>query len=381
MAADALLAVGILTAFAFAVISSDMDYFKDRPALVGAMAVAGVLPVVARRRWPWVAVVGVSVVMLAGSALRLEPLTEALSLLVIVYTVAAWLPLRQAVAGTALVVTAEIVVLAFDRGAGFGVWFSNALTLLVCFLIGRTIYTRRAYTDALEERAFVAEESRDASAREAVLEERRRIARELHDVVAHHISVMGVLATGARRTLARDPVAADEALATIEATGRATLREMRRLLDVLRRDDETDASLQPQPGVAGLEALVAQVRDAGLTVRLTVLGEPRPLDPGVDLTIFRIVQEGLTNALKHAGPASAEVKVDFRHDRLLLEVDDNGRGARPEQRANGHTGHGLVGMRERVSLYGGTLRTGPRSGGGYSVAANIPLDPAPEVTR
>jgi signal transduction histidine kinase len=248
----------------------------------------------------------------------------------------------------------------------------------VCFFIGRTVCTRRAYTTALEQRATAAEENREASAREAVLEERRRIARELHDVVAHHISVMGVLATGARRTLSRDPEAADEALATIEATGRTTLREMRRLLDVLRRDDETDAALQPQPGVAGLEALVAQVREAGLAVRLTVVGDPRPLDPGVDLTIFRIVQEGLTNALKHAGPASAEVRVEFRGDRLALEVIDDGRGTSGR---NGHTGHGLVGMRERVSLYGGTLRTGPRTGGGYAVTANIPLDPASEVTR
>jgi signal transduction histidine kinase len=288
--------------------------------------------------------------------------------------------MRTAVRATVIVASATIAVLLMQDDSTPGIWFSNALTVLVCFFIGRTVYTRRAYIDALEERASTAEQNREAAAREAVLEERRRIARELHDVVAHHISVMGVLATGARRTLGRDPAAADEALSTIEATGRATLREMRRLLDVLRRDDETDASLQPQPGVAGLEALIAQVRDAGLTVHLTVLGQPRPLDPGIDLTIFRIVQEGLTNALKHAGPASAEVRVEFRHDRLLLDVEDDGRGQRTEN-ANGHTGHGLVGMRERVSLYGGTLRTGPRRGGGYSVAASIPLDFVPEVTR
>jgi signal transduction histidine kinase len=342
-----------------------------------AVAVAGVLPVAVRRRWPWAAAVGLSAVLLAGSALGLKTLTEGVSLLIIVYTVAALLPLRQAVGATGLAGAATAVVIAFGPASSVGVWFSNALTVLVCFFIGRTVFTRRAYVEALEERARAAEETRETAALQAVLEERRRIARELHDVVAHHISVMGVLATGARRTLGRDPAAADEALSTIEATGRATLREMRRLLDVLRRDDESDASLQPQPGVAGLEMLVAQVREAGLNVQLRVVGEPRVLDPGVDLTIFRIVQEGLTNALKHAGPASAEVRVEFRADRLLLDVEDNGRG---EHGTNGHTGHGLVGMRERISLYGGTLRTGPRRGGGYSVAASIPLDPAPDVT-
>jgi signal transduction histidine kinase len=255
-------------------------------------------------------------------------------------------------------------------------WVSSGLVLLDCFSVGRTVFTRHAYTRALEERARTAESSREASAREAVLEERRRIARELHDVVAHHVSVMGVLATGARRALHRDPESADEALATIEATGRATLREMRRLLDVLRNDGESDAVLQP--GLAGLEALVEQVREAGLDVELVVRGTPRPLGPGIDLTVYRIVQEGLTNALKHAGPASATVSLDFRPTAIALRVDDNGAGSGAR---TDYPGHGLVGMRERVSLYGGTLRSGPRGAEGYSVAADIPLDPAPEVIR
>jgi signal transduction histidine kinase len=378
-AADTLLAVGILVLFVSAISPGGFEYLDGQSLpLVAVVAVAGVVPVAIRRRRPWASVVGLSAVMLAGAALDLKTLTEGVALLVVVYTAAALLPLRQAVAAGVTVGLATALVIAFGPDTSLGLWFSNALTLLVCFFIGRTVFTRRAYVDALEERARTAEENREAAAREAVLEERRRIARELHDVVAHHISVMGVLATGARRTLGRDPAAADEALSTIEATGRATLREMRRLLDVLRRDDETDASLQPQPGVAGLESLVAQVRDAGLNVQLRVVGQPRPLDSGVDLTIFRIVQEGLTNALKHAGPASAEVRVEFRPDRLLLDVEDNGRG---EPGANGHTGHGLVGMRERISLYGGTLRTGPRRGGGYSVAASIPLDPSPDANR
>jgi signal transduction histidine kinase len=376
-AADALLAVGILLLFASALPSDEVSR-GENVLVVLAVAAAGVVPVAIRRRSPWLATLGVCAVAVLGTVLGLPTTTEGLALLVVVYTAAARLPLREAVAATAAAGLTVMVVLAFyESGVDLALWAANALSILVCFFIGRTVATRRAYTDALEERARTAEASRETSAREAVLEERRRIARELHDVVAHHISVMGVLATGARRALHRDPSAADEALATIEATGRTTLREMRRLLDVLRRDDETDAALQPQPGVAGLQALVAQVREAGLQVRLTVTGQPRPLDPGIDLTIFRIVQEGLTNALKHAGPVSAEVRVEFRPDRLLLEVDDDGHGGGA---TNGHVGHGLVGMRERVSLYGGTLRTGPRTGGGYSVAANIPLDPAAEVS-
>ncbi len=380
LAADGLLAVGILVLFVSAISPGGFEYLDDQPlGLVVAVSVAGVVPVVVRRRWPWAAAVGLAIVMLVSAVLGLRTLTEGVSLLVVVYTVAAHMALRQAVAATAVVGAATAVVIARTPGVTAGIWFYNALLVLVCFFIGRTVFTRRAYVDALEERAVAAEATREAAAREAVLEERRRIARELHDVVAHHISVMGVLATGARRTLSRDPVAADEALSTIEATGRATLREMRRLLDVLRRDDEPDASLEPQPGVAGLETLVEKVREAGLNVQLRVVGTPRTLDPGIDLTVFRIVQEGLTNALKHAGPASAEVRVEFRPDRLLLDVEDNGRG---EDAGNGRrTGHGLVGMRERISLYGGTLRTGSRRGGGYSVAASIPLDPAPEDTR
>jgi signal transduction histidine kinase len=206
----------------------------------------------------------------------------------------------------------------------------------------------------------------------AVADERRRIARELHDVVAHHISVIGVLSTGARRVLRRDPAAAEEALATIADTSRTTLREMRRLLDVLRSDEEPDAELAPQPGLAAIEALVEQVLQAGLPVRWEVLGEPVALEAGVALTVYRIVQEALTNALKHAGTATARVSLSFEPAGLLVEVTDDGRGPLPHFDAG--VGHGLVGMRERVALYGGTLRTGHRPGGGFMVRAHIPAD-------
>ncbi len=194
---------------------------------------------------------------------------------------------------------------------------------------------------------------------------------ELHDVVAHHVSVMGVLATGARRVLPSDPAATDGALGSIEETSRSTLRELRRLLDVLRTDAESVAELAPQPSLAGIETLIEQVREAGLPVSLRVDGVPAPLDPGVALTVFRIVQEALTNTIKHAGTATAAVRLSFGVYWLVVEISDTGRGPRPE---GNRLGHGLVGMRERVALYGGSLRTGPRPGGGFRVYAKIPME-------
>jgi signal transduction histidine kinase len=261
------------------------------------------------------------------------------------------------------------------------VW--NTMVMLVCFFLGRAVYNRRAYVSALEDRAANAEVDRQTIVERAVADERRRIARELHDVVAHHVSVMGVLATGTRRALPRDPRAADEALATIEETGRVALREMRRLLFVLRSDAEPAGELEPQPGLPGIEGLLEQVREAGLPVELIVNGEPGRLDPGIALAVYRITQEALTNALKHAGPASAEVRLSFTPKELTIEISDTGRGPRPGLAAGEvvpgplpvSLGHGLLGMRERINLYGGTLRAGARAGGGFRIAVRIPLEP------
>jgi signal transduction histidine kinase len=355
---------------------------SDGPVLARSWLVlfGAAAPLVVRRRYPWVAAPAVAVAYLLATQLDVDEVAARLPVLVMIYTAAAMLELAEAAAIAALLAAAVVVALgdAQSDGTNYNQYLAQLLTLLVCFLVGRTVHTQRAYTRALEERARTAEAGREATAREAVFSERRRIARELHDVVAHHVSVMGVMAAGARRALVRDPAAAGEALGTIEQTGRTTLRELRRLLDVLRKDDETDAALSPQPGVAGLEALVAQVREAGLPVELVVSGEPEQLDPGIDLTVFRIVQEGLTNALKHAGPATATVRVAFAKDRVELRVDDDGAGGvdgRPG------AGHGLVGMRERVSLYGGTLSAGRGAGAGYSVVATIPIEPPREVRR
>jgi len=374
---DALLAVGLLVVQQSLWLLSPREFWPTSWLASTGFGAIEMLAVVIRRRWPLVAVALASLTSLAS--LFLSPAVQfgGLALIVVGYTVAAYLPLRRALVATAALWAPVLLagtIWSPTAPTEVPIWYFLALNLmiaLVAFFVGRTVHNGRAYTAALEERARAAEENQQALAEQAVADERRRIARELHDVVAHHVSVMGVLATGARRVLARDPAAADEALTTIEETGRTALREMRRLLTVLRTEAEPDAELAPQPGLAGIEALVEQVREAGLSVTLRVSGDRVPLDPGVALTVYRIVQEALTNTLKHAGEATAEVRLDFGRLWLHLEISDTGRGPRPD---GDRVGHGLLGMRERVALYGGTLRTGPRPGGGFRVSARIPLD-------
>ena len=340
------------------------------------------VPLLVRRAAVWPAVVLCSASVGAGFfALDASPLSYQVSLFAMAYTTAARFPVRGAVVA-ALLLLGPVLVLnvvagpppqATEAGPSTGyLILGNVLVALVLFFVGRTVRGRRVAHRVLQERAVAAEANQRALAALAVADERRRIARELHDVVAHHVSVISVLATGARRVLRRDPDAADEALGTIADTSRTTLREMRRLLDVLRTDEEPDADLAPQPGLAGIEALVEQVRDAGLPVRLSVEGSPVPLETGVALTVYRIVQEALTNALKHAGAATAAVRLCFDNGGLTVQVTDDGRG--PVAHYGSGVGHGLVGMRERVALYGGTLHTGSRPGGGFTVHATIPMD-------
>jgi len=227
-----------------------------------------------------------------------------------------------------------------------------------------------AYLRELRERARRAEREREERAAAAVVSERARIARELHDIVSHNVSVMVVQAEAAEEMLERDkPDRARAPVRKIEETGRAALTDMRRLLGVLREGDARPA-LNPQPGIANLELLLAKVREAGLPVELEVQGTPVPLSPGVDLSAYRIVQEALTNALKYAGRARARVLVRFMPGALELEVTDDGAGA---DGVGGGGGQGLVGMRERVALFGGELEAGPRLEGGYRVYARLPL--------
>ncbi|MFJ5925529.1 sensor histidine kinase [Kitasatospora sp. NPDC092948] len=208
----------------------------------------------------------------------------------------------------------------------------------------------------------------------AVAEERRRIARELHDIVAHHITTMQLMAGGARANLA-DPEVVRDALITLESSGRLALREMRQLLDVLRAGDEPDAAPpSPQPGADDLGRLVDDSRRAGLPTELTVHGAPRPLPPTLGLTVFRLVQEALTNARKYAGPAArATVRLTYRQDAVVVAVRDDGTGGAGAGGAGESGGHGLIGMRERVALHGGVLTCGPHPDGGFAVLAELPL--------
>ncbi len=241
-------------------------------------------------------------------------------------------------------------------------WVEVVLGLTVAVglpvLIGRIVFDRRVRLEL----------DRESAAREAVALERTRIARELHDVVAHAMSVMIVQAGAARTVVDRDPRAAHDAIAQVEETGRAGLAEMRRLIGVLT-DDGQAGSTAPMPGLDQLDPLLDTVRSAGLPVELVRSGAARELSAGADLAAYRVIQESLTNALKHAGPASVRVALDYAPDRVTIEVADDGRGPSAEP----GVGHGLIGMRERVGMFGGTFRTEARPGGGFVVHAEIPV--------
>ena len=241
----------------------------------------------------------------------------------------------------------------------------SGVVLLLAWGLGRYLRTRERRAASAEARAADLE-----ATREAMLEdERARIARELHDVIAHSVSVMVVQAGAARTLLNADVDSARGALLAVERSGRHALEEMRRLLGILRQD-QRETELMPQPGLNAVRQLVDQVRAAGLPVKIDIEGEAVPLAPGVDLSAYRILQEALTNAIKHAGPASAEVRVAYRANEVELEVIDDGRGSNGTHQH----GHGLIGMQERVELYGGRLDTGPNPGGGYRVRAWLPLE-------
>jgi signal transduction histidine kinase len=240
------------------------------------------------------------------------------------------------------------------------------------FAAGRAVGSRVALTRELRGNAQRLEREQQERARHAAAEERNRIARELHDVVAHSVSVMVIQTQAARRVAAGDREAARAALGSVQSCGRDALMEMRRMIGVLRHGDEELAGATA-PALSQLGALVARARAAGLPVELRIDGEARELSPGLDLVAFRVVQEALTNAIKHAGPARALVRVTFTTGALELEISDTGRGPAQTDGDTNDTGQGLVGMRERLVLYGGELQTGRARGGGFKVRARIPM--------
>lgn len=329
------------------------------------------------RRAPTLVFGIVAAVAFVQWAVGLTPLPPDLALLIAAYQVAAQSRRRNTVlAFLTMALGAALAGARWPSGVEDKVVSAVVLTIvsLVAFVLGDSVRSRRAYYAELEARAERLERERAQEAQLAVAEERSRIAREMHDVVAHNVSVMVVQAEGAAYMLDSDPRRTRTALETVSSTGRKALAEMRRLLGVLRsgEDAASGAQLAPQPGAADIEALVAQVAAAGPRVGLEGLDDVNAIDPGVGLVAYRVVQEALTNVLKHAGPA-AHTTVRLRQSPGALEVSvtDDGRGVAAD--ATDGRGHGLTGMRERVAVYGGTLHAGPRVGGGFEVSARIPV--------
>jgi signal transduction histidine kinase len=347
--------------------------FRDPDVLGALLLILSSSPIAWRRRSPFVVLVVVGTAAVIYEALGYPTQFSTVGVLVALYTAAAHLDRPRSLRAALFVAVGLAIVLITARWeVTIGSIASNIVIFATVWLIGDNLQTRRANVAALRERAERAEQTRAAEAQRAVAEERTRIARELHDVVAHSMSVMLVQTGAARRLVESDPTRAVAALQAVEATGRDAMQEMRRLLGVLR-EDSAPASLAPQPSLDGVQPLVAQFAEAGLDVHLEVEGAPRRLPAGVELSAYRIVQEALTNALKHAGPGvTVAVTVRYGDGGLEVQVLDDGRGAATALH-NGGGGHGVLGMRERVDVCGGDLVAGPRAGGGFEVRARLPV--------
>jgi signal transduction histidine kinase len=337
--------------------------------------VAIVTPLFARRRFPFGApvAVGVAVVVTTFFDERLVPVDfiPFVAGCAAVFLVGLLPERTQAVAGLVLAVGAEALVAYRDPLGNRSAFIATTIIFGIIWTIAFALGRKFQEADEARERAARAEREREERARSAVTEERARIARELHDVVGHSVSVMTVQASAVRRLLRPEQKREREALLIVEQTGREALAEMRRMVGVLRRPEEAPA-LAPQPSLEHVGKLVEQAREAGLPVELRVEGEPLSLPAGVDLTAYRLVQEGLTNALKHARARRAQVLVRYGDGGIEVTVSDDGRGAG----SGDGGGHGLVGMRERVTVYGGELEAGPRPEGGYRLRAKLPVVPA-----
>lgn len=374
---DAVLALGLGAVSLVGLLTVDVDSFptSNREAdAIGVLLTVGIWGAAAfRRRWPVVIAWTVTALLVPYWVLDYVDTGQTLAVLLLVYTVAAHVDrprsLRVGLAlGVILVAVMITGVVAEEEDLPAVAVVGNVVIFATAWTIGDSVRSRQAYLAEVEARAERAERDREVAAERAVEDERARIARELHDVVAHSVSVMVVQASAGRRVLDRDPALAAESLAVIERTGRNALDELRRLLGVLR-DEDARPTTEPQPTAADIAALVDECREAGLDVELRVDGDCPELSAGVGLTVYRVVQEALTNAVKHAGPAHVEVVVRYG-DAVRIDVLDDGRG--PVGRRD-LPGHGLIGMRERVELFGGELSVGPRPGGGFRVRATIPL--------
>ena len=339
---------------------------------VPAVAVI-VLPLLARRRWSFLAPVSVWLLAAAISFVdgRLVGFAGGVFAagMVAAFLLGQLSDAAQARIGLAVLLGGAAIIVYNDPNLAAGDYVFVPVVFGIAWLAGFALRERGAQAAAAEQRAAQAEHERETAARVAVAEERARIARELHDIVAHAVSVM-VLQVGAIRHNLPETLADDKsALMGVERTGRTALADMRRMLGALRRDGEA-AELAPQPGLDSLDALLDGFRRAGLPVRLRIDGEPVMLPRALDLSAYRVVQEGLTNALKHARAGRADVVLRYRTDRVEVDVRDDGRGAAPSD----GLGHGLIGIRERVKLYGGEMCAGPADGSGFVLRTMFPLD-------
>ena len=351
--------------------------------LAGAMVIAllllllQVLPLLWRRSHPSLVLLLVTGAFGARLLLDFNPGIAALGLLVAMYSVAAYE--RRARRLAFLVIAGLGFVAGFILFGVTGSPRSFAVTVpslffVAAWLIGDYLRTRRAYVAQLEERAARLERERDQDRRLAADEERTRIARELHDVVAHDVSVIAIQAGAARSVQGSKPEAAAQALVLIESTARDTLVQLNRLLGVLRGSNGAKPDRSPQPGIGELPRLVEELRAAGLEVDARIEGMAAPLPPALDLSVYRILQEATTNVLKHARAHRVDIRVHYSPTLLGLDVRDDGAGDGTDPAAS--SGHGLIGMRERVALFGGQLRTGRDPAGGFSVHARLPIEPS-----
>jgi len=374
---DALLAAFLAVTSVVPVLGGDPSWGKPK-SLGVALALLSTVPIAWRARRPLLAAAivlaanGACIFAAAPNQAAFQPFV---ALVLVAYSVgsraegrrALWVPPVLAAAAIPVFVAAVI------HGQSAGNAIPSFVWLLAAWAVGRSVRSWRLKSIALELANRELAEQREMQAQAAVMVERGRIARELHDVVAHNVSMMVVQAGAAERVLDGAQPDVRSALDVIAATGRETVDEMRALLGVLRSEDGPDA-LRPQPGLADLEQLVSGIREAGLPVTLRYEGALRPLPAALDLSAFRIVQEALTNTLKHAGPAQAQVTVRYQDTAVELEIADTGCGpAAGQGGAAGGTGHGLVGMRERTAMFGGELEAAGADGGGFTIRARLPL--------
>jgi len=362
-ASDAAIAVA-LAAFVLSDLLGSGDYYTASKAIYVPAALLMTLPLAWRRSAPLpVAAIVLGALVFESLAVGSAPTpdTQLVGWLLAIYTVAAHCDRVAALVGGAMALVAGLVWMGIDDFLFPVVVFGGA------WLAGRLVRQRDVHAQVAEERSAALAREREANVRAASAEERARIARELHDVLSHSVSVMVVQAGAERMALGSGKPVTAEALEAIEKTGRQALTEMRRLLGMLRVSDEPPAHA-PQPTLAELDELVTQVREAGVPVELHIEGRQVALPPGVAVSAYRIVQEALTNVLKHAGPANARVIVRYASRELELEIADDGQGPQA-----GDAGHGLVGMRERVALYDGEFDAGARNGGGFVVRVRLPL--------